>query len=166
MIKSTIETADYCAFCNPAINAKSFCSTGKFSAIYNIAPILPGHSLIIPKAHCESLFQLTEKEIGEMMVFARKVTTILKSFFNCQGFDWTIQDGSAAGQTIPHLHLHIIPRRPADLPSGTDWYSNIQQNELVLLDSENRARLNEKEYNEISMKLTKAAKTILRKEQH
>jgi len=147
------QPGENCHFCRKEILEKSFCTTSRFSAFYNIAPILPGHSLIIPNAHNQSLFELSDDELSEMMVFARKVTSVLKTVFNCNGFDWTIQDGVSAGQTIPHLHLHIIPRKPLDMPESNEWYSKIPQSEEGILDSENRARLNEKEYNEITAML-------------
>lgn len=148
-----------CLFCRKEIIEKSFYTTDRFSAFYNIAPILPGHSLIIPNAHYESLFELSDDELSEMMVFARKVTAVLKSFFNCDGFDWTIQDGVSAGQTVPHLHLHIVPRQPLDLPEGNNWYSKIQDNENQMLDSQQRSRLSDEEYISITKKLAKAVKS-------
>jgi bis(5'-adenosyl)-triphosphatase len=149
-----------CLFCRKEITEKSFCSTPLFSAFYNISPILPGHSLVIPDKHYESLFELSDDELSEMMVFARKITSSLKTFFNCDGFDWTIQDGVSAGQTVPHLHLHIVPRKPLDLPESNEWYKKIQQSEEHILDSENRARLNEKEYAEITQRLKIACASI------
>ncbi len=161
IMKHTTNTPDNnCLFCRKEIIEKSFYSTKRFNAIYNIAPILPGHSLIIPNKHYESLFELTDEELGEMMVFARKITTVLKTVFGCDGFDWTLQDGVSAGQTIPHLHLHIIPRKPFDMPESNEWYSKIPVNEVQLLDSEHRARLSDDEYNAITQKLKKASKTL------
>jgi bis(5'-adenosyl)-triphosphatase len=151
-----------CIFCSRAISGKSFYTTAQFSAFYNIAPILPGHSLVIPNKHYESLFELPDDELSEMMLFARKITSVLKTVFKCDGFDWTIQDGVSAGQTIPHLHLHIIPRKPLDLRESNEWYSKIPQSEESFLDSENRARLNEKEYDEITLKLKEASAKMLK----
>ena len=162
MVNTTVQPIAECIFCRNSVTQKSFYSSSDFSAFYNIAPILPGHSLIIPNAHYESLFQLSNDELGEMMVFARKVTALLKTVFNADGFDWTIQDGVSAGQTIPHLHLHIIPRRPLDMPAGDLWYNKIPQSEQLILDSENRERLNDQEYNLITARLTEAAKTLLK----
>jgi diadenosine tetraphosphate (Ap4A) HIT family hydrolase len=96
-----------------------------------------------------------------MMVFARKITLVLKTFFNCDGFDWTIQDGVSAGQTVAHLHLHIIPRKPFDMPESNEWYSKIPPNEAQLLDSDHRERLSDEEYNAITNKLKEASKTLL-----
>lgn len=151
------QPVENCLFCRKEILEKSFCATARFSAFYNIAPILPGHSLVIPNKHYESLFELPDDELSEMMVFARKITSVLKTVFNCDGFDWTIQDGVSAGQTVPHLHLHIIPRKPHDLPESNEWYSKIPMNEAKLLDSNNRERLSNKEYNDITIKLRLAS---------
>ena len=146
-----------CVFCDKTITGKSFYKSKKFSALYNIAPILPGHTLIIPNSHHESLMDLSEDELSGIMIFARKITLVLKTVFDSDGFDWTIQDGSSAGQTVPHLHLHIIPRKLHDLPEGDDWYGKIHHSEVQLIDSRNRIRLNDSEYKEITMKLRKVA---------
>jgi len=161
MDNTTHQRDENCLFCRKEITEKSFYATAKFSAFYNIAPILPGHSLVIPNYHCESLFELSEKDLGEMMCFAREVTKVLKSVFNCDGFDWTIQDGESAGQTIPHLHLHIIPRKPLDMPDGDDWYSKIAHNEKVMLDSQQRERLSNTDYSNITNQLIKASAALL-----
>jgi len=154
-------SAENCIFCKKAVTKKSFYTTSKFSALYNVAPVLPGHSLIIPNGHFESLIELSDNDLGEMMIFARKVTTVLKSVFKCDSFDWTIQDGVSAGQTVPHLHLHIIPRKPHDLPEGDEWYSKIPGNEKQMLDSQLRERLNDDEYNAITERLSKAAALLI-----
>ena len=160
MIIPDIQPFENCVFCSKAVTDKSFYSTSKFSALYNLAPILPGHSLVIPNIHYESLIELSDQDLGEMMIFARKVTSVLKSVFNCDGFDWTIQDGASAGQTVPHVHLHIIPRKPKDLVDGNEWYSKIPESEVQMLDSENRERLNDIEYNKITTRLVEASRAL------
>ncbi len=161
MHQSTNPPEGNCLFCQKKITEKSFCTTTRFSAFYNIAPILPGHSLIIPNKHYESLFELPDDELGEMMVFARKITSVLKTTFGCDGFDWTIQDGVSAGQTVSHLHLHIIPRKSQDMPESNEWYSKIPQSEAQMLDSDHRERLNDEEYNAITNKLKEASIALL-----
>jgi bis(5'-adenosyl)-triphosphatase len=161
MLETKDPTDRNCIFCRKEFIEKSFSTTSRFNAFYNIAPILPGHSLIIPNTHYESLFELSDIELSEMMVFARKITAVLKSVFNCDGFDWTIQDGVSAGQTVPHLHLHIIPRKPFDMPESNEWYSKIPQNEAQMLDSDHRERLINEEYNAITIKLREASTRLL-----
>jgi bis(5'-adenosyl)-triphosphatase len=160
MEKPIKRNTEDCLFCRNEIIGKSFYSNEKFRAFYNIAPIVPGHSLIVPNAHYESLFELSDDTLSEMMLFSRKVTSVLKSFFDCDGFDWTIQDGVSAGQTVPHLHLHIIPRKLYDLPASIEWYSMIAQSEKLMLDSQQRERLTNSEYVAITARLSKASKTI------
>ena len=161
MIKTKTKADEDCVFCNRAVVEKSFYSTAEFSALYNIAPILPGHTLVIPNRHYQSLDELSETELGNMMIFARKITAVLKTVFKCDGFDWTIQDGVSAGQTVPHLHLHIIPRKPFDLPESNEWYSKIPENESKLLDSQQRARMNDHAYDVITAVMTEACKAII-----
>ena len=156
-----IQTKENCTFCKKEITSKSFYSTEQFSALYNISPVLPGHSLVIPNKHYTSLFELSDEELSKMMIFARQITAVLKTVFQCDGFDWTIQDGVSAGQTVPHLHLHIIPRKKYDLPEGDEWYGKILQNEAQMIESNQRERLNDKEYMAITEKLAKAAAGLL-----
>ncbi len=153
-------SVENCIFCTKSVTEKSFYFNSKFSALYNIAPILPGHSLVIPNTHYESLEELSDTDLSEMMLFARKVTKILKSVFDCDGYDWTIQDGASAGQTIPHLHLHIIPRKANDLPSDADWYTKIPGSEIQMLDSRLRERLNKTEYQAITERLAQEAEKL------
>jgi bis(5'-adenosyl)-triphosphatase len=150
-----------CLFCRNEIAENSFYANEDFVAFYNIAPVLPGHSLVIPRNHYNSLLELPDEKLGEMMIFARKVTRVLTSVFKSTGFDWTIQDGETAGQTVPHLHLHIIPRQANDLPEGEEWYSKIHENEIQILDSQSREKLNELEYSTITKMLKEALATIL-----
>jgi bis(5'-adenosyl)-triphosphatase len=142
-----------CPFCHKNIQRAQFAESGGFRAIYNRAPILPGHSLIIPKQHIESLMELTESELAEMTIFARKVTSSLSKIFHAEAFNWCLQDGLAAGQTVPHLHLHLIPRLPADLPSPGDWYPLLEKSETEI-DSELRARLTPEQIDQIVQKIS------------
>jgi bis(5'-adenosyl)-triphosphatase len=133
-----------CPFCDPAVQAATFAETERFRAIYNIAPILPGHSLVLPKAHVEGFMDLNDEDAAGMMVFARQVARLLGTAFQASAFDWTIQDGLPAGQTVPHLHLHLIPRKTDDLPSPGDWYPRLEESEKGLagvIDSAARSRL-------------------------
>ena len=123
-----------CPFCEPQSRAISYYSDVKYRAIYNRSPILPGHSLVIPKSHIESVNELTDTDLGQMMVFARHVAENLMRIFTSTAFNWTIQDGAAAGQTVPHLHLHLIPRADGDLAHPGDWYPRLLANERGIID--------------------------------
>ncbi len=130
-----------CPFCHPEIRQYSFVASKNFLAIYNKKPILPGHSLIIPQQHYNSLLDLPGKVMGELMEFSVRTVKILMKAFKAEAFDWTIQNGIAAGQTVPHLHLHLIPRVTNDLPSPGDWFMELEKQKVI--DSEQRVALSE-----------------------
>jgi bis(5'-adenosyl)-triphosphatase len=135
-----------CPFCRDTIESNAFMESEGFLAIYNIAPILRGHSLVIPRKHVESLFDLSGSELAEFTQFSKKVTELLLEAFKGDGFDWSIQEGLSAGQSIPHLHLHIVIRKPKDLGEESEWYSKIRENEKHILDSASRPHMSEEEY--------------------
>jgi bis(5'-adenosyl)-triphosphatase len=142
-----------CPFCSSNIDGAKFDESENFLAIYNIAPILPGHSLIVPKRHVESLMDLDDKELNEMMMFSRDTTKILLDVFKGTGFDWTVQEGEEAGQSVPHLHMHLIPRKPKDLSLPGDWYPLVRESEIEIIDSNARHRLSAEEMDVIVSKI-------------
>ncbi|PKP50600.1 MAG: hypothetical protein CVT94_01275 [Bacteroidetes bacterium HGW-Bacteroidetes-11] len=142
-----------CPFCKDNINTAAFAEENGFLAIYNHSPILPGHSLVIPSKHISSLFDLSEDEISAFFSFARKVTFFLTKHYKSDAYDWSLQEGESAGQSVDHLHLHIIPRNPGDLPEGEDWYVKLEEQRKQKIDEPGRAILSELEYNNISQML-------------
>ncbi|MBN2611379.1 MAG: HIT family protein [Bacteroidales bacterium] len=145
-----------CPFCLPAVNDTAFMESRNFLAIYNIAPVLPGHTLVIPKKHFVSIMHLSEDELNELVNFCRLVTRLLEYVFKTTGFDWTLQEKPEAGQTIDHLHLHIIPRFKDDLPDPGDWYPMLLQNHSMMIDSLQRPRHTSAEMSQIVKKLRAA----------
>ncbi|HYN39540.1 MAG TPA: HIT family protein, partial [Rhodospirillales bacterium] len=111
----------------------------------------------IPRRHVARLFDLPDAEFSAMMLFARGAARVLGRAFAADGFDWTIQDGAAAGQTVPHLHLHIIPRHAGDLPDPGDWYTALKASEAAPIDSRLRPRLSSADHAKITEQLKKLA---------
>lgn len=142
-----------CPFCSSALQQSAFCADERFLAFYNIAPVLPGHSLVLPRAHVESVLSLDDADLAALVVFARRVTRLLARAFAADGFDWTIQDGRSAGQSVPHLHLHIIPRHMGDLPEPGDWYPALMANQDATIDSAARSPLTPAEHERITRHL-------------
>lgn len=149
-----------CVFCRKDVYELSFAASENFLSLYNLAPILPGHSLIIPKRHVLSLMELTEQELCELMVFSRDVVRVLMKAFGSTAFNWTIQEGIEAGQTVPHLHLHLVPRKEKDLPQPGDWYPFLEQSETDLMDSDIRAKFSLDEMKMIATKLKETAQEV------
>jgi bis(5'-adenosyl)-triphosphatase len=142
-----------CPFCATEIKNSVFSESENFLAIYNVAPILPGHTLVVPKKHITSMLDLPDTGLSEMMLFAKKVTHILLEVFNSDSFNWSVQDNSAAGQTVSHLHLHIVPRFEGDMPNPGDWYPKIDNNYKEMLDSKSRSKLSQNQMEKIVLKL-------------
>ena len=87
-----------------------------FYARFDKYPVTPGHLLVIPKRHVETLFELSEVERSTLFPFIEECKNLLEEQFSPTGFNFGVNQGQAAGQTIPHLHIHLIPRYPGDLP--------------------------------------------------
>ncbi len=130
-----------CPFCSPHADKASFAESDHFKAIYNIAPILPGHVLVVPKQHVTGFLDVDDAQMTELMIFSRKLILFLKKEFKADGVDFTIQDGKSAGQTIDHMHVHIVPRYKGDLADPGDWYPSIQSKNSEMLDSLQRKHL-------------------------
>jgi bis(5'-adenosyl)-triphosphatase len=132
-----------CPFCSPDIVNASFAESENFRAIYNLAPVLPGHVLVIPKTHIVGFLDISKELTIEMVLFSRKIIRTLQKAFTCESFDWTIQDGKPAGQTIEHMHLHIIPLYENDLPEPGGWYPAVIKSTDEFIDSLSRSKISE-----------------------
>lgn len=87
-------------------------------------PVSPGHSLVIPRRHVGSFFEVTTQERAAMLALLDEAKAAAEVEFSPAGFNIGINDGAAAGQTVPHLHIHLIPRFAGDLPDprgGVRW---------------------------------------------
>jgi diadenosine tetraphosphate (Ap4A) HIT family hydrolase len=77
-------------------------------------PVSEGHALIIPKRHISSIFEATEEELAHIFKLVAQTRELLNEQFQPQGLNIGINDGVAAGQTVMHLHIHLIPRYKGD----------------------------------------------------
>ena len=112
-----------CPFC--AVEARRIIYQGELTvAVMDGFPVSPGHTLIIPRRHIASLFEATTKEQLELLHVLSAVRTGIMQDFHPDGFNIGINDGGAAGQTVMHLHIHLIPRYKGDQPDprgGVRW---------------------------------------------
>jgi len=79
-------------------------------AYLDINPFSRGHTLVIPKAHSEGLLDTDETTLAAVIARVKKVAAHLKASLPCDGFNILQNNGEAAGQTVKHLHFHIVPR--------------------------------------------------------
>jgi diadenosine tetraphosphate (Ap4A) HIT family hydrolase len=112
-----------CPFCQ--LNLSSVIASNAHAlALSDGFPVSPGHTLIIPKRHVASFFELTPEEQGVILELLAEMRQRLLTERNPDGFNIGINDGAAAGQTVMHLHIHLIPRHAGDQPDprgGVRW---------------------------------------------
>ena len=104
---------DDCIFCriaNGEIPSKTLYEDSEFRVILDLGPAAKGHALILPKEHAENLYDLPEGTAAAAMVLAQRMARIMQKKLQCDGLNLVQNNGEAAGQTVHHFHLHLIPR--------------------------------------------------------
>lgn len=112
-VMKTIQTQ--CPFCQPDNEREIILETQEVFAIYDKFPVNPGHALIIPKIHQSDFFDLNDELQNACFRAVNEVKKIVSFRFQPQGFNVGINVGVTAGQTIPHVHIHLIPRYSGDV---------------------------------------------------
>ncbi len=106
-----------CVFCRIAAGvhpAEIVYQDERVIAFLDINPLNPGHTLVIPKDHVERLSDLPAELTGPLLAAAARVAKAAQEALGAAGVNLIVNDGRAAGQAIPHLHLHVVPRFPGD----------------------------------------------------
>lgn len=106
----------------------------KFYAFLDINPLVKGHTLVIPRREEDYLFDLSDEELQEMIVFAKKVAAAIKKAFPCKKVGMAV-----LGLEVPHAHIHLVPLNS----EGSMNFSNP------------KLKLTEEEFNEIAEKIRK-----------
>ena len=101
-------------FGNHDVSDRIIIETDKNFAFPAIMPILPGHVLVCPKRRVASLEQLNIDEIQSLLELLSAIKAALKKSFGAVGFNVAWNEGAVAGQTVDHLHIHVVPRNPND----------------------------------------------------
>jgi diadenosine tetraphosphate (Ap4A) HIT family hydrolase len=110
-----------CVFCSSEVIAKRLIVKNNLIQVFptNI-PIVPGHLLLCPVRHIHTFDQLTDEEVIELFHALTMTKQALRTSFAAEGYNYAWNEGSVAGQSVPHLHLHILPRKEGD--SGITQY--------------------------------------------
>ena len=85
-----------------------------FRAILDVNPAARGHVIILPKNHAANIFELPDEDASKIFVVAKKIATAIKKTSPCDGVNILQNNGEASGQTVFHLHVHVIPRFEGD----------------------------------------------------
>jgi diadenosine tetraphosphate (Ap4A) HIT family hydrolase len=112
---SRLKKTSNCPFCNPDRQEEFLLESKTTYAIFDKFPVSKGHILIIPKRHCSNYFNLSLKEQNSSWVMINQAKDIVIKKFNPSGFNIGININEAAGQTISHVHIHLIPRYEGDV---------------------------------------------------
>lgn len=112
-----------CIFCKIAkgeIPSATLYEDEEFRVILDLGPANKGHALVLPKAHYENLYDFPDEMAAHAMILAKKIATKMKGILNCDGYNLVQNNGEAAGQTVFHFHMHLIPRYTDD-HAGITW---------------------------------------------
>ena len=109
-----------CVFCDKIKCGDYFYENDKVVALYDAYPVSKGHCLIVPKRHFDNYFQATEMEIKAIYKAIKVVRTITDDLYKPDGYNIGTNVGEVAGQTVQHMHVHLIPRYINDMqdPKG------------------------------------------------
>lgn len=142
-------------FCSDIIEKGIFYKTEHTVAISDIAPVVPGHSLVIPRRHVLSILEMSDEEVLDFFEVVRKVNPVLLKLYGdrSNSYVMTAQIGEYSGMSVRHFHLHIIPRKKTDPfqeGTGRDIYAEI--------DKPKAHRLSEEEYSRYVQAMRKELK--------
>lgn len=109
-----------CIFCNLDQNREILAENDLAIAFYDAYPVNPGHTLIIPKRHVANYFELTEEECVAIQALLKIVKDTVEEKFHPDGYNIGVNVNEAAGQSVFHVHMHLIPRYIGDVenPKG------------------------------------------------
>lgn len=96
-------------------------------AFVNLRPIVTGHVLIMTQRIVPYLRDLTDQEYIDLWRTVRTVQAMLRKHYDCDAFNVAVQDGQAAGQSVPHVHVHILPRKDGDYERNDDIYNDLEE---------------------------------------
>lgn len=104
----------FCRIISGEIQSTTIYENSKFKVIMDIAPANKGHVLILPKEHYDNIYDIDTATAGELFELAVMTARALKSVLDCDGMNILQNNGTVAGQTVFHFHMHIIPRYEGD----------------------------------------------------
>jgi bis(5'-adenosyl)-triphosphatase len=98
-------------------------------AFVNIKPIVKGHVMVIPKQIRTRVDEMTDEESVDLFCTAKRVSQILEKHLNATSLNFGIQDGPESGQSVKHVHLHILPRRAGDMKRNDEIYEKLESHD-------------------------------------
>ena len=117
-----MKTCVFCAIARGEADAHLVHSDDRMLAFLDRAPLLPGHTLVIPREHADTLDELPEELVGPLFALVRRVSRAQQAAFGVDGTFTGIN--TRVSQSVPHLHAHVVPRREGDglFRAGIVWH--------------------------------------------
>ncbi|XP_053723518.1 bis(5'-adenosyl)-triphosphatase isoform X3 [Synchiropus splendidus] len=106
-----------------------FLQTELSFALVNRKPVVPGHVLVCPLRAVERFGQLRPEEVADLFSTAQRVANLVEKHFKASSLTIAIQDGPEAGQTVKHVHVHVLPRKTGDFEKNDSVYNELQQHD-------------------------------------
>lgn len=114
------ENCIFCKIANGGIPSATLYEDEDFRVILDLGPATRGHALILPKEHYANVIALPDEVTAKAFILAKKMAAKMMEVLHCDGVNVVQNNGEAAGQTVFHFHIHLIPRYVGD-GAGVTW---------------------------------------------
>ena len=135
---------DNCIFCklaNKDIPTNIIYEDDRFTVILDASPATKGHALILPKQHFANIYEIPDETAAKAMILGKKMATAMTKALHSDGFNLVQNNGEAAGQTVFHYHMHLVPRYIKDNVTMTWVPGKADTEELSTLSKALRKRI-------------------------
>lgn len=134
------ENCIFCKILAGEIPSTAVYEDDDFKAILDVNPAARGHVIILPKNHAANIYELPDEDASKIMIVAKKIATAIEKAYHCDGVNILQNNGEAAGQTVFHLHVHVIPRFKGDTVN-IGWKQGDMPEDLDAIRKEIQAQL-------------------------
>lgn len=132
----------FCKIANGEFDSFTVYEDNDFRGIMDISPASRGHVIILPKKHAADIYELEDDIASKIYVVAKKIAAAVKEVTGCDGVNVLQNNGEAAGQTVFHLHMHVIPRWNDDSIKITWEQTEVEQEVLKGLAEDIASKIN------------------------
>ena len=112
-----------CIFCKA--NRSILMQTERSFSFFDSFPVSKGHTLVLPKRHVATIWELSDEEYVDIFNLLKQVRDVIQNMFEPHGINVGVNCGEAAGETVFHAHIHVIPRYTGDVPTPRGGVRNI-----------------------------------------
>ena len=127
----------FCKIISGEIPSQKIYEDRSVLAFLDMNPCNPGHALVVPKRHCEKLLDASGEDLRSIISVIPRIAAAILKAFNYKAFNLGVNNGAIAGQVIPHLHFHIVPRKEGD---GYELFRGVRAEPVALEDAAERIK--------------------------